>query len=697
MNPTTIITFSVQEDSRLFLPHSAKDDAGYKVSIESEPPVAMGNKIDSPQKHPFSLNSQKKQNQSEPLLLSPHSILNKSGKISSSPNVLLADAANDNETRRPSLVKFSNNISNNTVFYDAVAEQEKRKKSISATLTNSRRPSLMSRISSAYTNKVTDIPFHEIDPFDQHLLQQGIVLCANVLSAHQEIRKKALKWREYRAVITQSGYLELYQLCVHQKRNLLHSHAAAAAAAASCIHSHLPQYQKPRFIIDLHPSISNLLFQKKHLFRKRHRSTSADEKALLDDTYFLSLMSPIDFSWSLISTRQKFYFQAASVKESQQWYQSLYACLPSKSKQPLPTVVDLKVPELSVCIRLPLSELMKLEEENIDLKKVRDSALVLLHRYGHRPAHWNRRTTGLQWRYKQHADWVVAPHSDKHDDDDQEDAFTAFLIESRLVEKTHELQLHYYQEKEQSIAKPFEGYLNRIMKAGGSVLYYAQSLDNFLFLFETEQEQPSASYQNCFSLLFSKKRNSTFPLNNTSKLETVIDLSRIKQISCDDKVGTLHLDGNSYCFQSVNQPITNWSTRLANSMRNANTSGEIKMQDVLYVKFAASRYHTFGKKTCILTASGFFCILDKNSKIDFYSHLPEDEYYVYSGDTCCSYIQGLPTELPCRLFDAGVVVGRQDKPSQYCFVIRFTAAKKEYIFLTKTQDQKEDWVCAIAN
>lgn len=121
------------------------------------------------------------------------------------------------------------------------------------------------------------------------------------------------------------------------------------------------------------------------------------------------------------------------------------------------------------------------------------------------------------------------------------------------------------------------------------------------------------------------------------------------------------------------------------------------MQDVLYVKFAASRYHTFEKKTCILTASGFFCILDKNSKIDFYSHLPEDEYYVYSGDTCCSYIQGLPTELPCRLFDAGVVVGRQDKPSQCCFVIRFTAAKKEYIFLTKTQDQKEDWVCAIAN
>lgn len=123
------------------------------------------------------------------------------------------------------------------------------------------------------------------------------------------------------------------------------------------------------------------------------------------------------------------------MRESQQWYQSLYACLPSKSKQPLPRVVDLKIPELSVCIRLPLSELMKLEEENIDLKKVRDSALVLLHRYGHQPAHWNRRTTGLQWRYKQHADWVVVPHSDKHDDDNQEDVCTAFLVEPRLVEK----------------------------------------------------------------------------------------------------------------------------------------------------------------------------------------------------------------------------------------------------------------------
>ncbi|KAF1799073.1 hypothetical protein FB192DRAFT_1394731 [Mucor lusitanicus] len=416
-------------------------------------------------------------------------------------------------------------------------------------------------------------------------------------------------------------------------------------------------------------------------------------------------MSPIDFSWSLISARQKFYFQTASISESQQWYQSLYACLPAKSKQPLPTIVDLKVPELSVCIRLPLSELMKLEEENIDLKKVRDSALILLHRYGHRPPHWNRRTTGLQWRYKQHADWAVRPHSNKHNDngDEEENATTAFLIESRLVEKTHELELRYYQEENESIAKPLEGYLNRIMKAGRSILYYAQYLDHFLFLFEMEQEQQlslSSSQLNCFtSLLLSRKRNATFPTNNTPILKAVIDLLRIKQFRCDEKAGTLHLDGNSYCFQSVNQPITNWSTRLTKGMRNTNThgSGEIKMQDVLYVKYAASRYHTFEKKTCILTASGLFCILGKSNSIDFYCRLQQDEFYIYSGDTCCSYIQGLPAELPCRLFDAGLVVDQKDKPSQCCFVMRFTASKKEYTFLAKTQDQKEGWVSVIAN
>ncbi|KAI8637758.1 hypothetical protein BD408DRAFT_424024 [Parasitella parasitica] len=686
------ITFSAQDDSGLFLPHS-KDDIPQKISIENEPPIIISNKHHLPQKHPFSLNEQGSKNRSEPLLLIPHSILNKSGQISSSPNVLI-DSHFD---RRPSLVTFSNDVSsytsNNTVFYDALFEQEKRKKSIS-TYNNSRRPSVMSRISSAYTNKVASIPIHEIDPFDQHLLQQGIVLCAPVISLQKEAQKRPLRWKKYRAVITQSGYLELYYICKHQEQNFLQN-------AASCIHSHLPRYKKPRFVIDLHPSLNNQLFQETHLFHRRHRS--AAKQVLLDDTYYLSLMSPIDFSWSLTSARQKFYFQADSVKASQQWYQSLYACLPSQSKKPLPTVVDLNVPELSICIRLPLSELTQLGEENIDLKKVRDSALILLHRYGHRPAHWTRRTTGLRWRYNQQSDWVVGPYRE-----DDQDEFTAFLIEARLIEKTHELELHYFQQKEQEEEdgdddaekelenSPQKGYLSRTTKRGKCVLFYAQLQGHFLLLFETEQDPQQQQELNCFSVLLSKKRNQTYPSNNTSVLKQVIDLSQIKKISCDETAETLRLGDSDDCFRSVNAPITDWSTRISRIMHGGPGGNEIKMCDVLYVKSAAHRYQTFEKKTCFLTQSGIFCMLNKDGEVNLYSHLWEEEHYIYSGNTCCSYIAGLPVELPCRLFDSGIV-DQHDKPNQCCFVVCFTASGKEYIFLTKTQDQKEDWVSAIAN
>lgn len=116
----------------------------------------------------------------------------------------------------------------------------------------------------------------------------------------------------------------------------------------------------------------------------------------------------------------------------------------------------------------------------------------------------------------------------------------------------------------------------------------------------------------------------------------------------------------------------------------------------MYVKSAVNRYRTFEKKTCILTKTGLFCVLNKNGKIDFYSNLKEEEHFIYSGDVCCSYIQGLPKDLPCRLFDSGVIE-QNDKPNQCCFSVRFTAVKKEYIFLTKTQEQKEDWVDAIVN
>ncbi|CEP15075.1 hypothetical protein [Parasitella parasitica] len=682
----TIITFPVQDDSGLFLLQS-KNDMNHKISVENEPPIVMSNKHNLTLKHPFSLNEQSSKNRSEPLFLSPHSILNKSGQISSAPNVL-NDSRND---RRPSLVTFSNDVSsytsNNTVFYDALAEQEKRKKSIS-TYNNSRRPSVMSRISSAYTNKVANIPFHEIDPFDQHLLQQGIVLCATVTFSQQEAQKRPLRWKKYKAVITQSGYLEMYYICKHKEQNFLQH-------TVNCIHSHLPRYKKPRFIIDLHPSTNNNLFHEKHLFHKHHRLRA---QQFLDDTYFLSLMSPVDFSWSLTSTRRSFYFQADSVKASQQWYQSLYACLPGHSKKPLPAVVDLSVPELSVCIRLPISELIHLGEENIDLKKVRDSALVLLHRYGHRPAQWTRRTTGLRWRYNQQSDWVVEPYRD-----DDQDEITAFLIEARLIEKTHELELHFFQEKEQEEEEekelksaPLEGYLKRTTKRGKCVLFYAQLQGHLLFLFETEQDPQQQQEKNCFSVLLSKKRHRICPSNKTSVLKQVVDLSQIKTISCDEKEEKLRLGDNGDCFQSVNAPITDWSSRILRIIHGSPGGEELKMCDVLYVKSAAHRYQTFEKKTCILTKSGMFCMLNKDGGLDLYSHLWREEHYIYSGATCCSYIAGLPVELPCRLFDSGIIE-QHDKPNQCCFVVCFTASGNEFVFLTKTQDQKEDWVGAIAN
>lgn len=124
-----------------------------------------------------------------------------------------------------------------------------------------------------------------------------------------------------------------------------------------------------------------------------------------------------------------------------------------------------------------------------------------------------------------------------------------------------------------------EGYL-RIIK-GKSVLFYAQLLDNFLYLFETEQE-PDQQRENCFKLLFSKKRNQTFPLKNISVLKEVIDLSQIEKISYDAIAETLHLDDNKYCFQSVDQPINYWITRLEEIMCNGSTGGEIKASIYIY-------------------------------------------------------------------------------------------------------------------
>jgi hypothetical protein len=141
-------------------------------------------------------------------------------------------------------------------------------------------------------------------------------------------------------------------------------------------------------------------------------------------------MSPVDFSWSLSSANTVFYFQTASVRQSQQWYQALYACLPIGCKKLTPKAVDLNIPQLNMCIRLPLAELVQVGDENVNLRRVRDSALALLHRHGNRPVDWNKRTVGLCWRYKEQLDWVIKPVTAA--DEEQE---VAYLVESRLIEK----------------------------------------------------------------------------------------------------------------------------------------------------------------------------------------------------------------------------------------------------------------------
>lgn len=90
------------------------------------------------------------------------------------------------------------------------------------------------------------------------------------------------------------------------------------------------------------------------------------------------------------SIKRVFYFQAHSLVESQAWYRLLYTALPFKSKKPLPKNTDLMIPELSMCMRLPIAELIQEEDENVELTKVRESALVLLHKHGKRPSNWTK-------------------------------------------------------------------------------------------------------------------------------------------------------------------------------------------------------------------------------------------------------------------------------------------------------------------
>lgn len=82
------------------------------------------------------------------------------------------------------------------------------------------------------------------------------------------------------------------------------------------------------------------------------------------------------------------------------------------------------IPQLDLSVRLPLTELRQGENETmIDLRKVRDSALALLHRHG--GLHWHTRSVGLCWKYNDAMDWVVRPDSTQPTN----------LIEPRLIEK----------------------------------------------------------------------------------------------------------------------------------------------------------------------------------------------------------------------------------------------------------------------
>lgn len=186
------------------------------------------------------------------LLIPPPSILQKNAN--SSPTIPKHVVIDDNsERRRSSAVIFASNDSSNshtTIFYDALStpsepandddnneeqvEAQKLQRSNNNKKRNSRslmedwknrRSSLMSHISSAYTNKTTAITIDHVDLDPNQYLHQSVLLCAIVSTQqrrieehvkyhhYNEFRKIPLKWQEYRALITESGYLELYNMC----------------------------------------------------------------------------------------------------------------------------------------------------------------------------------------------------------------------------------------------------------------------------------------------------------------------------------------------------------------------------------------------------------------------------------------------------------------------------------------------------
>lgn len=102
--------------------------------------------------------------------------------------------------------------------------------------------------------------------------------------------------------------------------------------------------------------------------------------------------------------------------------------LPLNSKRPLPTSIDLVIPHIPTTITMPLSNLS--EGENVNLEKVRESALALLQRDGLRPSGWNRHTIGMCWESTLNdLDWALIPSENPTNSE------TEYLVGPRLIEK----------------------------------------------------------------------------------------------------------------------------------------------------------------------------------------------------------------------------------------------------------------------
>ncbi len=285
-------------------------------------------------------------------------------------------------------------------------------------------------------------------------------------------------------------------------------------------------------------------------------------------------MSPIDFSWSLTSSNTIFYFQSHSVHISQQWYRSLYTALPPKSKLPLPKTVDVVIPELSTSIRLPLSEFIQKSDENVELRKVLRSALILLHRHGNKPSQWNQHTVGLCWKYNDHLDWVLKPS----DDDDN----VAYLIEPRLIEKAHELQLRFYSEsldkdddQDEKSSSPLPSSMGGYLTNPLMTPLYAHTMDQFLFLYQ-DTSTPNKRLSMC---CFQFNKVSSFSVQDFSPRLAIgmMDLKKITEIT--EEEDSLHL--NEYSFQVMHQQIHDWSTRLTSIQKYYSGYNNNSKRDIL--------------------------------------------------------------------------------------------------------------------